>query len=122
MSKLLQSQFLFSIHVQKLIQWAVVRGYMFTYGEVYRTKEQQFIYYKAGLTKTLDSLHMQRLAVDFNIFKNGKLLESRKEIQPLGEYWKALSDYNIWGGDFNNNGDTEDDNFHDPNHFQTNIH
>lgn len=43
------------------------------------------------------SLHCSRLAVDFNVFKDGKLVEMPKA---LAEYWKSLGDDHCAGIDF----------------------
>ena len=120
MSTLLHNQFLFSTCIQRLIKFGNDNGYEFTFGEVHRTEYQQKEYVRKGLSKTANSLHLLRLAADLNIFYDSQLLKLSIDILPLGNYWKSLSIHNRWGGDFNNNGDTTDDSFNDPSHFQTN--
>ena len=39
-----------------------------------------------------------RLAVDFNLFKDGKFLQSTDDHKELGEFWEALG--GTWGGRF----------------------
>ena len=69
-------------------------------------------------SKTMDSRHIQRLAGDFNIFKNGVLINDAKTIQPLGDFWMTLNTDNVWGGDWNRNHNTIDETFKDPYHFE----
>jgi hypothetical protein len=47
-------------------------------------------------------LHTKRLAIDFNVFKDGKYLTKSEDLRELGEYWKSLNPKNAWGGDFKN--------------------
>lgn len=94
-------------------------GFKLTFGEVFRTLEQQKIYFNTGRSKTMDSRHLQRLAVDFNIFQNGILINDPKVIQPLGEFWMSLNTDNRWGGDWNRNHSILDETFKDPYHFES---
>src|SRR5690242_19312946 len=112
-----QSLFVFNIHL--LIEWAYRNGFELTFGEVYRTAEQQAIYLASGISKTQNSRHLVRLAVDFNIFRNGLLINSPIDIKPLGDYWVTLNTDNVWGGDFNRNHSVLDETFKDPYHFET---
>ena len=112
-----QSVFTFNIHL--LIELAFKNGFELTFGEVFRTVEQQTIYFNTGCSKTMDSRHIQRLAVDFNIFKDGILINDAKTIQPLGELWMTLNTDNVWGGDWNRNHSVLDETFLDPYHFET---
>ena len=63
----------FLLDVCKLVQFATERGFTVTGGELYRTAEQQQIYVKTGRSKTMNSRHLERLAVDLNFFKGGQL-------------------------------------------------
>jgi len=62
------------------------------------------------LSKTLRSLHADRLAIDFNFFIDGELTYDHDKIKPLGDYWESLDPNNKWGGNFNG--------FQDVPHFQ----
>lgn len=112
------NQQLFTFNVHRLIQFAYSGNFTFTFGEAYRTVEQEDIYVRTGKSKTYDSLHLQRLAIDLNIFHDGRLLFSDKNeegndlqlIQPVVEYWLSLNSNNRWGGNFKN--------LFDPNHFE----
>lgn len=96
---LLEKQTLFTHLVSKLIQHAYFRGYKITFGEAYRTLEQAQLNAKSGkgISK---SLHTIRLAVDLNLFKDGKYLTDSAAHKPLGDYWKTLHPLCRWGGDF----------------------
>lgn len=97
---LLQAQQGFTLNLAKLIFYAYENGFTITCGELYRPQFTQEYYYSKGLSRTKNSKHLQRLAVDLNIFKNGKLLMKGEDIKVLGDYWKSLSVLNRWGGDF----------------------
>jgi D-alanyl-D-alanine carboxypeptidase len=86
--------------VAKLITWAFSSGYTLTGGELFRTPEQQAIYVKTGRSKTMNSNHLKRCAIDCNIFVDGKLCYDKARLAPLGAYWESLSPKNRWGGNF----------------------
>jgi hypothetical protein len=96
----------FVLNVAKLILYADAIGVKLTFGEAYRSKEQQQIYFDKGLTRTLNSNHMKRLAVDFNFFIRGELIYRHDLIDQLGEFWEKLNEKNRWGGNFNSILDT----------------
>ena len=87
----------------KLIKWCADSGYKITAGELYRTLDQQQIYVDKGLSWTLDSYHMKRLAADVNLFVDGvyvgDLSHQEQEVayKPLGDYWEYLNPKNKWG-------------------------
>lgn len=97
-----EKQQLFTVMVANLIHWADERGYRLTFGEAYRTPEQAALNAKKGSGIT-NSLHTQRLAVDFNLFVNGRYLTRTEDYAPLGEYWETLG--GSWGGRFKSNPD-----------------
>lgn len=88
----------FLLDVTRLIQKATEMGFVVTAGELYRTPEQQEIYVKTGRSRTMNSLHIQRRAVDLNFFLNGKLTYDKAVLAPLGAYWESLHPLNSWGG------------------------
>ncbi len=112
-------QRIFTLNVSKLIAYAYDNGIELTFGEAYRTREQQFLYVQAGKSKTMSSNHLRRLAVDFNFFINGNLTYQWSEIKSIGDYWESLHPKNRWGGDWNKN-DIKDG-FIDTPHFEMNI-
>lgn len=97
---LVADQWAFLQDVCKLIEKAKELGFVVTGGELFRTVEQQQIHFKAGRSKTMNSVHMKRCAIDFNFFKDGKLVWDKATIAPLGEYWESLNSKNRWGGNF----------------------
>ena len=92
-----EKQQLFTQLIAQLIEWAGNHGYRLTFGEAYRTPEQAKLNAKSG-AGIANSLHTQRLAVDFNLFINGQYQTSTEAYTPLGEYWESLG--GVWGGRF----------------------
>lgn len=108
----------------KLILWAFGNGYELTGGELMRTTDQQLLYYHGlrlemvkgeikllgshKLSKTMNSDHLSKLAIDLFLFKDGKYLTDKESHRPLHEYWKTLNENNYsgyeWGWDFNHFG------------------
>jgi hypothetical protein len=92
----------------QLIQQAEKFGYDVTLGEAWRSPETAKVYAEEG-KGIVDSLHIERLAIDLNLFKQGAYLTDTKDYEILGEWWEGLSCDNYkcaWGG-----------RFHDGNHF-----
>lgn len=88
----------FLLDACKLITYATSAGFVVTGGELYRTAEQQAIYLKSGKSKTMQSNHLQRLAIDLNFFLNGSLTYDVPTLTPIGHYWMSLNPKNQWGG------------------------
>lgn len=96
--KLLEHQFIFWGHVFNLTNHAHQRGWLIQPGEVYRTEYQQRRYYEEGKSKTMQSYHMKRLAIDLNFWKGGEWITDKESLIELGEYWESLDPINKWGG------------------------
>ena len=94
---LLQEEFAQS--AAKLIQRAAELGYTVTLGEAWRTPQQAQwdADHGSGISH---SLHIERLAIDLNCFKNGQLIRDGSQLKDLGEWWKSLGPKYRWGGDF----------------------
>lgn len=97
-----EKQSIFVRLAASLILRAYREGYELTFGETYRSPEEaaRLAALGKGITK---SLHTQRLAIDLNLFKDGKYLAASEAHRPLGEWWEELStdDYQCcWGGRF----------------------
>lgn len=93
-----KKQSFFALQVSELIQFAYDEGYELTFGHAARNKDEAI---RLGFP---NSNHTRRLAVDLNLFKNGRYLSSTESHRPLGEYWESLSTEDIectWGGRFN---------------------
>lgn len=82
-----EKQSKFALMVSKLIQWAYDQGYELTFGDAY-----------ARTGHIPNSLHYSRLAIDLNLFKDGKWLNKTEDHMPLGEYWESMG--GSWGGRF----------------------
>lgn len=93
-----RDQAAFLLDLCKLVEYATAQGFVVTGGELYRTPEQQQIYVKTGRSRTMNSLHLQRRAVDLNFFKDGKLVYDKAVLAPLGLFWESLHPLNSWGG------------------------
>jgi len=83
-----QKQSKFAKMVPLLVLYAYELGYEITYGDTWA---------KSGHIK--GSFHYKRLAIDLNLFKNGKYLTSTKAHEPLGIFWESIG--GTWGGRFN---------------------
>ena len=126
---LLSNQQKFTKDIALLIHKASTIGVKLTFGEAYRTIDQQLLYFygvnirpedkRLSLlstkprSKTLHSNHLRRLAVDFNFFVNDILTYTDPKIEELGMYWERLDERNRWGGNFKG--------FYDAPHFERNI-
>lgn len=94
-----QRQREFSLMVAELILHAYNEGYEITLGDAYRDPR---VFGRSGEKKGYGhskSYHKQRLAIDLNLFKNGKYLASTEDHRPLGEHWESMG--GTWGGRFN---------------------
>lgn len=96
---LFTKQTIFSHNVAHLLEYLFKEGYQTTLGEAWRTPEQAQWDAQHG-TGIINSLHCQRLAIDLNIFKDGKYLNDFKSYEPIGIYWESLDKDNRWGGRF----------------------
>lgn len=94
-----QRQSLFVRLVARLIEWSYANGYELTFGEAWRTPEQAKINAASGAGIS-NSLHIDRLAIDLNLFRDGRWLSATEDFAPLGAYWKSLHEDCRWGGDF----------------------
>jgi hypothetical protein len=90
------------LHVRltaSLIKFAFNSGYELTWGETYRTREQAALDAAKG-SGIAHSLHCDRLAVDFQLFKDGAYLTDPVAYKFLGDFWKSLHPLCAYGGDF----------------------
>ena len=74
--------------IADLILYAYDNGYELTFGDAFAHD---------GHMK--GSLHYIRLAIDLNLFKDGKFLDKTEDHFLLGDYWEAVG--GSWGGRFN---------------------
>lgn len=93
-----EKQSRFAMMVPRLIDKAIELGYEVTLGDAFRDPRTHG---DIGVFKGYgnpSSCHKLRLAIDLNLFKNGKFLGSTEDHRPLGEWWKSQG--GTWGGDF----------------------
>ena len=83
----------------KLILKAAELGYGVTLGEAWRTP-QQAQWDADHHIGVAHSLHMDRLAIDLNLFKDGVFLTAPDGYVELGTWWKTLGQHYRYGGDF----------------------
>ena len=101
-----ERQQIFSRNVARLILYMADSNYGCTIGEAFRTPEQAEWNAAKGIG-IKNSLHCKRLAIDINLFKEGKYLTDEAPHRPFGEWWEGLDPMNRWGGRFK-----------DPNHYE----
>ena len=94
---MIQEQDAFLQDVAQLILFCKSEGILVTGGELYRTAEQQQIYVKTGRSKTMNSKHLNRLAIDLNFFIDGKLCYDVEKLSKVGKFWENLSPKNSSG-------------------------
>lgn len=91
-------QQLFARLVPRLIDKAHELGFEVTLGDAYRDPR---VHGAIGVKKGYGhsrSAHKQRLAIDLNLFKDGRYLASTEDHRPLGEWWESQG--GAWGGRF----------------------
>ena len=98
-TSVLELQKLFAELSSEFILWLRENGYEVTYGETYRPPETAALYAKQGRGVT-NSLHCWRLAIDLNLFRNGKYLTTIDGYRTAGAKWKSMHSLCRWGGDF----------------------
>ena len=94
-----QKQRKFARMVADLIIFAYDSGYEVTLGDAYRDPRTNGTFgEKKGYSSSMSN-HKIRLAIDFNLFKDGVYLTKTEDHLPLGEYWESVG--GSWGGRFN---------------------
>jgi len=76
--------------VALLILYAYEKGYELSFGDTWSKPE-----YRAHSNH---SNHYIRLAIDLNLFKDGKYLNNTEDHKELGEFWESIG--GSWGGRF----------------------
>lgn len=90
----------FTQMIARLIDFAYANGYELTFGDAYRDPRVHGAVGEKKSYSSAVSVHKERLAVDLNLFKDGRYLTSSEDHKPLGEFWKSLHADCRWGGDF----------------------
>lgn len=104
-----EKQAKFAEMLGKLLFKALLLGYPVVILELYRSLETQKVYMARGVSKTLNSKHLEGLAVDLaflsDIQDDGKINYGAEKWRCLGEYWEGLG--GEWGGRYGDNPKTE---------------
>ena len=85
-----QKQSRFAHMIAKLILWAYDNGYEITLGDAYRDPR---VFGAVGERKGYGeskSCHKVRLALDLNLFKNGKYISTTRGHKELAEKWESM--------------------------------
>ncbi len=90
--KLQAKQMLFTKLVADLLDFAHEDGYEVIFSYAFRCKDCP-----VGQEK---SLHKKCLAIDLELFRDGKYLTETEDHRPLGDYWESLHPLCCWGGRF----------------------
>lgn len=79
-------------------------GYEVTLGEAWRPPETAKLYAQpGGVVGIKNSLHTERLAMDLNLFMDGRFLTKTEEYEEAGMIWENFSTDRykcVWGGHF----------------------
>lgn len=92
-------QELFMVLLPRLIDFIHSRGYKLRGGELQRGWAQVIANVRDG-TGSGSSVHPLKIAIDLNLFLDGKWLVKSEDHKPFGDFWKALHPLCRWGGDF----------------------
>jgi len=94
-------QKLFAKILPALLNKAHELGYEVTLGDAYRDPRiHGTVGEKLGYGHR-NSCHKVRLAIDLNLFRDGKFLTETADHKILGEWWETLHPLCRWGGRFN---------------------
>ena len=94
-------QELFMRQLPRLIDKAHELGFEIRGGDLFRDPR---VHGKMGEKKSYSaafSCHKLKLAIDLNLFKDGKFITTTEGHRELGEWWEAQHPLNCWGGRFN---------------------
>lgn len=94
-----QKQRLFAKHVGELLRHIYECGYEVSLDWAYRPPEVAAYYADLGIG-IRSSLHTMKLAVDLNLFLDGKWLRETESHKGFGEWWEKQHELARWGGRF----------------------
>ena len=112
-----EEQEAFARSVVGLIDQAYDMGYAVRLGEVQRPIEMQQLYVNSGRSKTMNSMHIKKCAIDLVLLLKGQVC-TRDQIKPLGDWWEEQDEKNRWGGNWRGLVDQKKSNFVDAPHFE----
>ena len=91
-----EAQRKFTRMIGSLIFMAYANGYELSFGDAYRDPRGHGKWGEKKGYSAARSQHKRRLAVDFNLFRDGKYLTATEDHRPLGEFWESVG--GTWGG------------------------
>lgn len=94
-----QKQRKFARMVADLLLFIYENGYEVTFGDAYRDPRVHGDLGSKLSYSSANSNHKRRLAIDLNLFKNGRYLTATEDHRPIGEFWESIG--GTWGGRFN---------------------
>lgn len=112
-----QRQEYFTSEMVELIKEAWNQSFTVRIGEVQRPVEMQQIYIKTGRSKTMNSQHINKCAVDLVLLKNGKVC-GLEQTKSLGMWWENRSINHRWGGSWRGAIESGKSSFKDIPHFE----
>jgi hypothetical protein len=92
-------QELFMECLAQFLPWLLANGYKIRGGELQRDPRIAAMNAAAG-TGISSSVHIDKLAIDLNLFRNGVFLDKTEDHAAAGAKWKSLHPLCRWGGDF----------------------
>lgn len=95
---LTDQQCAFTMALARLILKAEGLGFKIKIHELNRDIETQKKYVVEGKSKTMNSRHLDKLAADLVLVKDGMVITDGEVFRPLGVYWESLG--GRWGGRF----------------------
>ena len=93
-------QRLFTRLIAELITWAYEQGYELTLGDAFRDKRMYGEFGTKQGYSAKNSVHKIRLALDLNLFINGKYQTTTEAHSKIGAKWKTMHELCRWGGNF----------------------
>lgn len=94
-----QQRCLFTRLLCEFGSWCFAHGYEIAFGEVKRTQAQA-VANAAGGAGISNSLHLDSLACDIDLYIDGVYQVGSSAHAALGAKWKSMHALNRWGGDF----------------------
>ena len=95
-----EKQELFMRLVPRLIDKAHELGFEVRGGDLFRDPRAHGAFKVKKSYSNAQSCHKLKLAIDLNLFKDGKFLQETSDHQELGEWWEKQHELCRWGGRF----------------------
>jgi len=97
-SSLYQNQVQFAAMVARLIDHIFKEGYECTLGDAFRDARLHGAFGEKRGYGAARSFHKNRLAIDLNLFKDGRFLSDTSADEQIGIWWEKQG--GTWGGRF----------------------